>query len=92
MLGRRTVDTTKSETEMAPSAIPEKSEDVKVLAFIPEEYPAEHVARIYVQPKNPMQSGTSGTRKWKIEFNTNQRWQNSLMGWGSRYQKNKKLF
>ena len=86
MLGKRSVDTTKSEIEtQLPSKISETSEDVTALSGVPTEYYKDHVARIYVPTKNSMQSGTFGTKKWKIEFNTSERWQNPLMGWGSRF-------
>ena len=32
-----------------------------------------------------MQSGSYGTRMWKMEFDTQQRWENPLMGWSSTY-------
>ena len=90
MLGKLNVDTSKSESAVElPTQIAEKSEDVTALSGVPKEYQTENVARIYVPTKNPMQSGTFGTKKWKIEFDTNERWKNSLMGWGSRYLKKK---
>ena len=50
--------------------------------------PDEHIhnrrARIFVPAKNAMQSGTNLTHKWRIEFDTRERWENPLMGWGSR--------
>jgi hypothetical protein len=30
-----------------------------------------------------MQSGTHNTKKWKIEWDTKERWENALMGWAS---------
>ena len=85
MLGRRNVDTTKSEmSNQIPNTVAEKAEDITAISGVPLEYQTDNVARIYVPSKNPMQSGTFGTKKWKIEFNTNERWQNPLMGWGSR--------
>lgn len=30
-----------------------------------------------------MQSGSYGTRRWMIEFDTKERWENPLMGWTS---------
>ena len=32
-----------------------------------------------------MQSGDFNTRLWSLEFDTQQRWENPLMGWASRY-------
>ena len=30
-----------------------------------------------------MQSGSYGTRNWRIEFDQRERWENNLMGWSS---------
>lgn len=30
-----------------------------------------------------MQSGTYGTRRWRIDFDNRDRWENPLVGWGS---------
>lgn len=30
-----------------------------------------------------MQSGVNNTKKWKMEFDTRERWENPLMGWAS---------
>ena len=30
-----------------------------------------------------MQSGTAGVRRWRLEFETRERWENNLMGWAS---------
>ena len=43
------------------------------------------VARIYVPAKNTMQSGTWNTREWRLDFETQERWENPLMGWTSWY-------
>jgi hypothetical protein len=32
-----------------------------------------------------MQSGSYDERRWKLEFDTRERWENPLMGWQSRY-------
>jgi len=49
--------------------------------------PKEHVetrrVRIYKPAQNTMQSGTGNTRKWRIEFENRERWENPLMGWAS---------
>ncbi len=50
---------------------------------VPEEHIKERYVRIYRPAKNPMQSGTANIKRWKIEFETRQRWENSLMGWAS---------
>ncbi|GBM83742.1 NADH dehydrogenase [ubiquinone] iron-sulfur protein 4, mitochondrial [Araneus ventricosus] len=50
---------------------------------VPEEHIKTRLVRIFKPAKNPMQSGTFNTRKWKIEFETRERWENPLMGWSS---------
>ena len=40
-------------------------------------------AIIYIPNKNPMQSGLSKNKKWALEFITNNRLKNPLMGWES---------
>lgn len=54
-------------------------------SFYPEqlEWIDERLVRISKPSKNVMQSGTSNTNCWKIEFNSQQRWENWLMGWTS---------
>ena len=43
--------------------------------------------RIYRPANTTMQSGTSSSqaRLWRIDFETQDRWENSLMGWASSY-------
>jgi len=55
----------------------------KKIQGVPEEHIKERYVRIYRPAKNPMQSGTANIKRWKIEFETRQRWENSLMGWAS---------
>ena len=43
----------------------------------------ERRCRIFVPARNTMQSGTNNTKKWKIEWDTQERWENPLMGWAS---------
>jgi len=38
---------------------------------------------IYVPAKNVMQSGTHGKNKWRLRWDTQQRYENPLMGWAS---------
>lgn len=84
VFGRRTVDTTQNEKELALNAtIPEAAERVKELSSMPEEAINGRIARIFVQAKNSMQSGTFQQRKWRIEFDNQERWENPNMGWGS---------
>ena len=50
---------------------------------VPEQHIKERYVRIFRPAKNAMQSGTHGVKRWKIEFETRQRWENNLMGWAS---------
>merc|ERR1712203_1327740 len=43
----------------------------------------ERYVRVYRPAKNAMQSGTAGVRRWRLEFETRERWENNLMGWAS---------
>ncbi len=54
------------------------------LSGVPEEQLASRVARIFVPSRHAMQSGSANTNCWKIEFETQERWENPLMGWASR--------
>ncbi|XP_014790341.1 NADH dehydrogenase [ubiquinone] iron-sulfur protein 4, mitochondrial, partial [Octopus bimaculoides] len=76
-----------------PLQVPPKEQDVSILAEemvdvsslngVPEEEIKTRMARIYVPARNAMQSGSFGTRRWMIEFDTQGRWENPLMGWCS---------
>lgn len=57
--------------------------DVATTSGVPEEHIKERYVRIFRPAKNPMQSGTAGVRRWRIEFDTRERWENNLMGWAS---------
>ena len=61
----------------------EGQEDVGYVSGVPEEHIKERYVRIFRPAKNAMQSGTAGVRRWKIEFDTRERWENNLMGWAS---------
>ena len=58
-------------------------DNTRLLSGIPEEELDSRLVRIFSPARNAMQSGSYGTRKWKLEFNTLERWENPLMGWGS---------
>ena len=60
-------------------------DEVGPLSGIPEEQLKTRKVRIFVPARNPMQSGSYGTRRWRIEFDTKERWENPLMGWASTY-------
>merc|ERR1719504_514880 len=57
--------------------------DVALTSGMPDQERKERVVRIYKPAKNAMQSGTAGIKRWKIEFDNQQRWENNLMGWSS---------
>uniref|UniRef100_A0A8I5NSA3 NADH dehydrogenase [ubiquinone] iron-sulfur protein 4, mitochondrial n=1 Tax=Papio anubis TaxID=9555 RepID=A0A8I5NSA3_PAPAN len=58
-------------------------EDVTTLTGVPEEHIKTRKVRIFVPARNNMQSGVNNTKKWKMEFDTRERWENPLMGWAS---------
>ncbi|CAH1797296.1 unnamed protein product, partial [Owenia fusiformis] len=62
---------------------PSKVVDISVLSGVPEEHITTRHVRIFTPARNAMQSGTYNTRKWRIEFETRERWENPLMGWTS---------
>ncbi len=89
MFGRKHVDTSKNTDEKSPSAstavstISEAAEKIGELSGFKDEYLGGRKARIFVQAKNSMQSGTFQQRKWRVEFDNRTRWENPNMGWAS---------
>ncbi|XP_077318878.1 NADH dehydrogenase [ubiquinone] iron-sulfur protein 4, mitochondrial isoform X1 [Lithobates pipiens] len=57
--------------------------DIATLTGVPEEQIKTRKVRIFVPARNTMQSGVQNTKKWKIDFDTRERWENPLMGWAS---------
>nr|CAG4642043.1 EOG090X0DNW [Eurycercus lamellatus] len=57
--------------------------DIAPITGIPEEHILTRLATISKPSKHAMQSGTSNTHHWKLEFETRERWENPLMGWSS---------
>ncbi|XP_044537104.1 NADH dehydrogenase [ubiquinone] iron-sulfur protein 4, mitochondrial [Gracilinanus agilis] len=57
--------------------------DITTLSGVPEEHIKTRKVQIFVPARNNMQSGVNNTKKWKIEFDTRERWENPLMGWAS---------
>ncbi|KAJ8380457.1 hypothetical protein SKAU_G00012350 [Synaphobranchus kaupii] len=57
--------------------------DITSLTGVPEEHIKTRKVRIFVPARTAMQSGVNNTRKWKIDFDTRERWENPLMGWAS---------
>uniref|UniRef100_A0A452TH84 NADH dehydrogenase [ubiquinone] iron-sulfur protein 4, mitochondrial n=1 Tax=Ursus maritimus TaxID=29073 RepID=A0A452TH84_URSMA len=58
-------------------------QDITTLTGVPEEHIKTRKVRIFVPARNNMQSGVNNTKKWKMEFDTRERWENPLMGWAS---------
>merc|ERR1712018_860963 len=61
----------------------EGATDITAVSGVPEEHIKERYVRIFRPAKNAMQSGTAGVRRWRIEFDNRERWENNLMGWAS---------
>merc|ERR1712079_47476 len=57
--------------------------DISLVSGVPEEHVHTRYVRIFRPAKNAMQSGTAGVRRWRIEFDNRERWENNLMGWAS---------
>nr|XP_002129144.1 NADH dehydrogenase [ubiquinone] iron-sulfur protein 4, mitochondrial-like [Ciona intestinalis] len=57
--------------------------DVSVVTGAPEEHAVTRKVRIFRPAKNAMQSGNVNTKKWKVEPETRERWENPTMGWSS---------
>ncbi|XP_020853656.1 NADH dehydrogenase [ubiquinone] iron-sulfur protein 4, mitochondrial [Phascolarctos cinereus] len=57
--------------------------DITTVTGVPEEHIKTRKVQIFVPTRNNMQSGVNNTKKWKMEFDTRERWENPLMGWAS---------
>ncbi|CAG7829223.1 unnamed protein product, partial [Allacma fusca] len=57
--------------------------DITPITGVPEEHIKTRRVRIFKPAKNAMQSGTNNIKRWKMEFETRERWENPLMGWSS---------
>lgn len=62
---------------------PSFCQDITTLTGVPEEHIKTRKVRIFVSARNAMQSGVKNTQKWKMDFDTRERWENPLMGWSS---------
>jgi len=58
-------------------------EDITPLTGVPELHTKHRRVRIFIPAKNAMQSGTNNVKKWRLEFDAWERWDNRLMGWCS---------
>jgi len=61
----------------------ETKPDITPISGVPEEHTHTRRVRIFRPAKNAMQSGTANIKRWKMEFETRERWENPLMGWTS---------
>eukprot|EP00064_Thunnus_orientalis_P006971 superscaffoldBa00000749_g6990 len=59
------------------------TDDITSLTGVPEEHIKTRKVHIFVPAKTAMQSGVNSTKKWKMDFDTRERWENPLMGWAS---------
>lgn len=57
--------------------------EIGPITGVPEEHIKTRLVRIFKPAKSAMQSGTNNTHKWKLDFDTRERWENPLMGWSS---------
>ncbi|XP_030367636.1 NADH dehydrogenase [ubiquinone] iron-sulfur protein 4, mitochondrial isoform X2 [Strigops habroptila] len=57
--------------------------DITALTGVPDEHIKTRKVHIFVPARNAMQSGVNNTKKWKMEFDNRERWENPLMGWAS---------
>uniref|UniRef100_UPI0009B47C86 NADH dehydrogenase [ubiquinone] iron-sulfur protein 4, mitochondrial isoform X2 n=1 Tax=Monopterus albus TaxID=43700 RepID=UPI0009B47C86 len=57
--------------------------DITTLTGVPEEHIKTRKVHIFISAKSAMQSGINSTKKWKMDFDTRERWENPLMGWAS---------
>uniref|UniRef100_A0A8V0YN06 NADH dehydrogenase [ubiquinone] iron-sulfur protein 4, mitochondrial n=1 Tax=Gallus gallus TaxID=9031 RepID=A0A8V0YN06_CHICK len=57
--------------------------DISTLTGVPDEHIKTRRVHIFVPARNAMQAGVNNTKKWKMEFDNRERWENPLMGWAS---------
>uniref|UniRef100_W5LV27 NADH dehydrogenase [ubiquinone] iron-sulfur protein 4, mitochondrial n=1 Tax=Astyanax mexicanus TaxID=7994 RepID=W5LV27_ASTMX len=57
--------------------------NITALTGVPEEHIKTRKVHIFVPTRTTMQSGVQNTKKWKMDFDTRERWENPLMGWAS---------
>ncbi|KAK6179995.1 hypothetical protein SNE40_012223 [Patella caerulea] len=84
--GLRTVpgaSQTSNDKDVQTITVEDKVLDLSSISGVPEEHVKTRLVRIFVPTRNAMQSGSYGTRNWRIEFDQRERWENPLMGWTS---------
>uniref|UniRef100_A0A663EZC8 NADH dehydrogenase [ubiquinone] iron-sulfur protein 4, mitochondrial n=1 Tax=Aquila chrysaetos chrysaetos TaxID=223781 RepID=A0A663EZC8_AQUCH len=62
---------------------PVAGQDITALTGVPDEHIKTRKVHIFVPARNAMQAGVNNTKKWKMEFDNRERWENPLMGWAS---------
>ncbi|KAK9235295.1 ETC complex I subunit conserved region-domain-containing protein [Lipomyces kononenkoae] len=78
--------TVPSSTEPKTPAEQEPLKRYDIISGAPEELSTKRIVRIYQQAKTAMQSGTWGTKSWRLDWDVDQksnRWENDMMGWNS---------
>ncbi|XP_040575457.1 NADH dehydrogenase [ubiquinone] iron-sulfur protein 4, mitochondrial [Lepeophtheirus salmonis] len=64
--------------------LPDRDESLVEISGVPiQDHIKGRSVRVFRPAKSAMQSGTAGVRKWRLEFETRERWENNLMGWAS---------
>jgi len=58
-------------------------DDISFISGVPEEHIKGRKVTIKRPTKNAMQSGTANQQKWIMKWDTQERWENPLMGWTS---------
>ena len=51
------------------------------VAHVPAQMLEDRIARITIPTRNVMQSGSSKLDRWVVNWDTEERWENPLMGW-----------
>ncbi|KJE88732.1 NADH-ubiquinone oxidoreductase IP subunit [Capsaspora owczarzaki ATCC 30864] len=74
---RRAFETTSAQAQAKPKPL-----DVTTVSGVPAEHINRNV-RLYIPARTAMQSGTNASRKWRLDFEVPERWENPLMGWAS---------
>ncbi|RUS77406.1 hypothetical protein EGW08_014825 [Elysia chlorotica] len=80
--GSTGVDEKKDDHKGITISVPDKV-DISSITGVPEEHVKTRTVRIFVPAVNSMQSGTFNSRRWRMEFDERERWENPLMGWTS---------
>lgn len=55
------------------------------ISGVPEEHQTPRRVRIFKPAREATQSGWNNTKKWKIEVDNRERWENPLIGWAAKF-------